>query len=284
MTGGTHGPAIAQPGPGWLPRIAANLAGAAALLCRRPREPDVWRWWSPGRVAATVVIAVGAFAATMLLLDSWEIPLHRLMPYGVLAVFSEITDFGKSHWFLVPAGIALIAISLLASPRLGRTAYLVLTSLAVRLGFVFLAIGLPSLFVTIVKRLIGRARPPLYYKTGPFDFAPFSWRVEYASLPSGHATTAFAAAIAIGSLFPRARAVMWAYAALIALSRLVLAAHYPSDVLAGAAVGIAGALGVRAWFASRRLGLAVAPDGAIQALPGPSLRRIKRVARRPPGP
>ncbi len=108
---------------------------------------------------------------------------------------------------------------------------------------------------------------------------PFGWRVDYASLPSGHATTAFAVAVAIGALWPRTRVVMWTYALLIAVSRVVLTAHYPSDVLAGALVGAFGALLVRNWFAARRLGFALGPDGGIRPLPGPSLRRIKTVAR-----
>ena len=61
-------------------------------------------------------------------------------------------------------------------------------------------------------------------------------------MPSGHATTAFAALVAIGAIFPQARALMWIYAVLIALSRVVVTAHHPSDVIAGAIVGAAGAL------------------------------------------
>ena len=71
---------------------------------------------------------------------------------------------------------------------------------------------------------------------------PFSWRPAYASLPSGHATTAFAALVAIGAIFPQARALMWIYAVLIALSRVIITAHHPSDVIAGAIVGAVGAL------------------------------------------
>jgi membrane-associated phospholipid phosphatase len=56
-------------------------------------------------------------------------------------------------------------------------------------------------------------------------------------------------------------------------------AHYPSDVVAGAVVGALGALLVRDWFAARRLGFAIAADGSVSTLPGPSLARIKRVAR-----
>ena len=75
-------------------------------------------------------------------------------------------------------------------------------------------------------------------------------------MPSGHATTAFAALVAIGAIFPQARALMWIYAVLIALSRVVITAHHPSDVIAGAIVGAVGALLVRNWFAARRLGFA----------------------------
>src|SRR6202043_663006 len=98
------------------------------------------------------------------------------------------------------------------SPLLSRTAQGVLGALAARFAFLFLAIALPGLFVTIVKRLIGRARPFVGGHDNPFAYRPFGWEPAYASMPSGHATTAAAAAIAIGALFPRARPLMWAYA------------------------------------------------------------------------
>jgi membrane-associated phospholipid phosphatase len=60
---------------------------------------------------------------------------------------------------------------------------------------------------------------------------------------------------------------------------MVVNAHYPSDVFAGALVGIVGALMVRRYFALRRLGFSVGPDGALHLYPGPSLKRIKAVAR-----
>ena len=56
---------------------------------------------------------------------------------------------------------------------------------------------------------------------------------------------------------------MVVYALVIAASRLVLLAHHPSDVVAGALVGIVGAMVVRYWFAARRLGFAIQRDGSI---------------------
>jgi undecaprenyl-diphosphatase len=95
-------------------------------------------------------------------------------------------------------------------------------------------------------------------------------------MPSGHATNAAAAAIAIGAIWPSTRGVMWLYAVTIMCSRVFVLAHHPSDVIAGALVGVAGACLVRRWFAGRRL-LFGARD--LRAYPGPSLRRIRAAVR-----
>jgi undecaprenyl-diphosphatase len=73
---------------------------------------------------------------------------------------------------------------------------------------------------------------------------------------------------------------LWIYAVLIALSRVIVTAHHPSDVVAGAIIGALGALLVRNWFAARRLGFWVASDGTVRRLPGPSLRHLKSAFRR----
>jgi undecaprenyl-diphosphatase len=69
------------------------------------------------------------------------------------------------------------------------------------------------------------------------------------------------------------------YAVLIAGSRLVLLAHHPSDVVAGALIGVVGAMWVRYWFAARRLGFAISRDGTIAPFIGPVRGTRKGVAR-----
>jgi membrane-associated phospholipid phosphatase len=222
---------------------------------------------------------LAAIAATMLLVDVPAIAVAQRLPEPLIAAFDWITDFGKANWLLVPAALALMAVALFALLPLTRMAQLMLAALAVRLVFLCAAVALPGLACTIGKRLIGRARPLVEGTADPFLYRPLRWHVEYSSLPSGHATDAFAIAIALGALWPRARPLLWTYAAVIAVSRVVLTAHFPSDVIAGAAVGIFGVVLVRAWFAARGLAFGVAADGGIRPFPGPSLRRIKGVAR-----
>jgi undecaprenyl-diphosphatase len=214
----------------------------------------------------------------MVFIDVAAIKAVRQAPSWLIASFQFATDLGLAPWFLAPLGGALLLIALVTSPSLERMSQRVLASLSVRIGFLFLAIAVPGLVVTIIKRVIGRARPVVAGED-PFLYKFFFWRVEYASFPSGHATTAFAVAVALGVLWPRLRPLFWTYAAVVALSRVVVVAHHPSDVVAGAIAGTVGALLVRDWMAARRLGFSVLPDGTVKPFSGPSLRRIKGVAR-----
>ncbi len=59
------------------------------------------------------------------------------------------------------------------------------------------------------------------------------------SFPSGHATSSFACATVLAAFVPRWRTLLYALAALVAWSRVYVGVHYPVDVLAGAAFGVA---------------------------------------------
>ena len=265
--------------PSWPRRIHANFTWGIATLSRPPSVTAMPIWRTHQRLVACALAAVFAIAAAMVVIDAPLAEAARHVPHWLALIFGEVTDFGKSGWFLWPTGLLLIAISALSSQALTRFSRLTLAAIAVRTSFLFIAIALPSTIVTIVKRLIGRARPFIGEHADPFLYKQLVWRPDYASMPSGHATTAFAAAVAIALIWPRLRIPMLIYAVLIATSRVVLDAHYVSDVVAGAVVGAVGALLVRDWFAARRLGFVIDADGSVRGLPGPSFPRIKRVAR-----
>jgi undecaprenyl-diphosphatase len=275
MTGTTGDPTDQSPLRRWL----ANVEAAFTLLARpmRGNVRDPWPIdWRRVGIAAAVFLAALLFG--MFFIDG---PIMRgvaHLPRSIVWCFDQITDFGKSGWFLWPLGVLFLALAVLPA-TLPRIPQLVLAAIMVRVGFLFVAIGLTGLFDAIIKRIIGRARPLTASVIDPTLFKPFIWRADYASLPSGHTTTAFAVLVAFGTLWPRSRTAFLVYALLIAVSRVVVSGHYPTDVLAGAVVGSVGAIMVRRWFALRHLGFSIGPDGAVHQWPGPSCRRIKAVAR-----
>lgn len=260
-----------------LRRVTNTLLGWFALV-GRPRRFAESRLLPPRRrLVLGAVAGILLVGLAMLLVDARGFTFAGTLPLWLVVTFNEITDFGRSGWSLTPIGCLIVLAAVLSSPGVGRTSNLVLTSIVVRLEFLFLAIALPGLFVTVVKGFIGRMRPSDF---GPFMYSPWSWQHKYASLPSGHTAAAFALAVAIGALWPRLRIPIWTFAALIGVSRVVIQAHFISDVIAAAFIGGFGAILVRNWFAARRLAFIPGPDGAVHAMPGPSWHRIKAVARR----
>jgi membrane-associated phospholipid phosphatase len=90
----------------------------------------------------------------------------------------------------------------------------------------------------LVKVAAGRKRP-LIEEHPPLARAPTK-----LSFPSAHATSSVAGATALGRVEPRLRPAAFALAAAICVGRPYLGMHYPSDVVAGVALGaIIGSLG-----------------------------------------
>ena len=82
-----------------------------------------------------------------------------------------------------------------------------------------------------VKIAVRRPRPMLD------DLPPLIHTMSNRSYPSAHATTSLAAAGALSRALPAPP--LYAVAGAMAFSRLYLGVHYPSDIVAGAALGVA---------------------------------------------
>ena len=93
-----------------------------------------------------------------------------------------------------------------------------------------------------IKRRIGRHRP---FVNCP-DILACTRVLDQFSFPSGHTLQAVAFALLLSYHYPSLAALVWSFAALVGVSRVVLGLHYPSDVLASVAGGLASA-GVALW-------------------------------------
>ncbi len=81
----------------------------------------------------------------------------------------------------------------------------------------------------VLNRVVQRPRPAVE------TLLPYT--PTTSSFPSGHATVAFALATALAQDRPGLRAPLYAVAVLVAVSRVYLGVHHPSDVVAGAVLG-----------------------------------------------
>ncbi len=116
-----------------------------------------------------------------------------------------------------------------------------------------------SALVHVLKIAIGRPRPRFhdphtfawFFRTYPVqhqgeEVARYSWQTwigsssDLASMPSSHTSAAFAMAVGLYIVFPKGRWLWFSLASIVALARVLHGAHYVSDVLVGAAVGLVG--------------------------------------------
>lgn len=102
----------------------------------------------------------------------------------------------------------------------------------------------------VISTLVDRARP---FKSDPSDVHALIHHAADAGFPSDHATAAFAIATAIWLRDRRLGAVLLAVATLVAIGRVALGLHWPSDVAAGAALGAAAAFALHATLPRRAL-------------------------------
>lgn len=95
-----------------------------------------------------------------------------------------------------------------------------------------------ALIYAVMKRRAGRPRPFVHLKELRLCAPP----LDEFSFPSGHTLHAVAFAIVAPAWFPMLGLLLVPFAVLTAVVRVVLGLHYPSDVLAGVAIGAGVAL------------------------------------------
>ncbi|MBP5707393.1 MAG: phosphatase PAP2 family protein [Alphaproteobacteria bacterium] len=113
---------------------------------------------------------------------------------------------------------------------------------------VFSSVFFASITTGILKVLIGRPRPILFTE----GFHPFLFEWAFNSMPSGHATATFAGLVMLGMLVPKWKPLTWSIAIVVGVSRIYIGAHWPTDVIVGAFIGMVAADLVKHWAFTRK--------------------------------
>ena len=170
----------------------------------------------PGAGLAAVVAVIGTALLLDLRMVEWATQARSPVLDALVAVIDPIGSGVTLLAVCVALGLVCRAIR---RPRPCQAAW------AGSLAFI-----VAGLIEFGLKYVIGRPRPAVANVfLGP----------ELDSFPSGHATSVFAVATALGSFYPVLLWPLYTLASAIALGRVYLARHYLSDIMAGALIGLA---------------------------------------------
>jgi len=185
-----------------------------------------------------ILIASGALIIPLLYF--FDVPLWQaardLVEPDYLYIPEFFTHYGLYLFYMIFGGIGIYAF-------VKKKRNLIVLCLA----YIITQLVFSLMVVRLLKIVFGRARPG--WGT---DFTFFATRFKYNAFPSGHSADAFVSGVFLFYLLNQSkyagyRFLPLIYAFLIAISRVFVSSHYPSDVAAGMAIGIMGA-----WFSISR--------------------------------
>lgn len=205
-------------------------------------------WSDPDVVRTTVGLALVLSVLLVMVAMPFDIEVRAYLSSAAVASekWTLLSRLGKSDWLLIPSGVMLLL--LFGLKRVSPDQFRRFEALFFTLMFLFVVIAGTGIVAVLAKYMLGVSRPSV----GDLRvIRPFAFDSHYAAFPSGHATTAAAMAMAVTWLRPRLSLLIWVLAIAIAASRVVLAAHFLSDTLAGFLLGIWGTLFIADRFARR---------------------------------
>ena len=150
--------------------------------------------------------------------------------------FINITEIGDSFWFFSICLIFPIIIYL--NKKIG---FLILKQTDKLKNFFissFIYILTTGLVTQIIKHVIGRPRPNHADFESKVDLNFFTLESSYHSFPSGHSSTIFIVCLILGATFLKLKYFFYLFAFIVAISRVVVGAHFITDVIAGGLIAL----------------------------------------------
>lgn len=227
-----------------LPIYIAILYPATKNLPRRFMQP-IYPW----RLSL-----LGLFLFTALYLICWQwfdLPLaiwahHSFLPNTVTYDYSQAIShvFASAHWtYLALLCLIFMVIAYVIDDR----------SIARNWLFVATCILLTQLIGFSFKFLLARYRPIEWFNHGLYGLHFFSRQHDWNSTPSGHTLSTVAGCLALSKLFKQC-VLTWlliVLAIVVGLTRIIVTAHYLSDVLFGAYLALLVVVWLNAVFFNR---------------------------------
>ena len=161
------------------------------------------------------------------------------------SLFGTLTHFGDSFYFFIPTLLTWLVIKLIKNKN---DLLKVIGDASI---FIFLTILLSGFMAQLFKHLIGRPRPVLFNNFDKTSLDFFNFDSQWHSFPSGHTTTIFAFVFCLIFLFPKIKNFLLTVAIIIASTRVIIGAHFISDVFGGILVAYLSCIFIRNKFTEK---------------------------------
>lgn len=242
-------------------------AGPAAL----PGHPA-----AQSRTSLLVALALGLLLVAVVA-DAPVRALAQSLDPSLKTTLRYITGFGNSA---KPLGIGLTLLGAVWFVRRQETEVDPAEVTALRSALILMvgAVALSGFLASLTKHVIGRIRPSTDPDAQVLEFAVMAFESGWAAFPSGHATTATAAAVALALSFPRQAWALLSLGLFSAVSRAFLGVHWFSDCLAGILLGGALTMAMHRRMVAAGHRTQVAPGALGRVISGAALALGRQIA------
>jgi len=152
--------------------------------------------------------------------------------------FVDITTFGDSFWYFFFCFLGIIVIFIFEKTKL-----LIFTNLKEIKNlcyYTIICLFFTGLLTQLLKHIVGRPRPNHTILDNSLIFDFFTFDSNFHSFPSGHTSTIFIVALICSKIIPRLKYFFLVFALLISFSRIVVGAHFLSDIIGGIIIAFLG--------------------------------------------
>ena len=150
--------------------------------------------------------------------------------------FKQITVLGDSLWYFV-LSVLIFIVSYFFIKLNHLTEYKKIFQNYINFSlFLLFSLIVSGAIVQFLKFIIGRPRPNYALSGDISEFNFFGFVSEFHSFPSGHASTIFVVALVLAFYFPKIKYFLLCLAGVVAISRIIVGAHFFYDIVAGAVV------------------------------------------------
>ena len=167
--------------------------------------------------------------------------------YQTKSLFGTLTHFGDSLYFFISTILIWALVKIIKSKNQ------ITNTISEISLFIFLNILLSGIVTQILKHIIGRPRPVLFngFDLKSLDIIHFD--SKWHSFPSGHSATIFAFIFSMILLFPKIKNILITIAIIIASTRVIVGAHFISDIFGGVLVAYLSSIFVSKKLASKKI-------------------------------